>query len=250
MTLKVINSNSLGNCYLLIGDNQTLIIECGVNVELIKKALNHDFSKVVGCIVTHSHNDHAKSIQDIIDLSIPVISSQATFDAKGINKHPLAIPIVAREKLTPIPIGEFKVTAFNVHHDVPTFGFIISHEEMGNLVFITDTYKVEQGFQGLEINHLLVECNYDEEIIKAKLYDAAYLKNRIFQSHLSYNTCIKFLKDNDLSATDEIVLLHLSESNSDENKFRNNVQSLTGKPTYIARPSLTLKLNNNSCPFG
>jgi hypothetical protein len=42
------------------------------------------------------------------------------------------------------------------------------------------------------------------------------------------------LKANDLSKVQEIWLLHLSEQNSCEKRFKEEVQKITGKPTYIA----------------
>ena len=40
MNLKIINTGSAGNCYILTdSNNKSLIIECGVKIEEIKKAL-------------------------------------------------------------------------------------------------------------------------------------------------------------------------------------------------------------------
>jgi phosphoribosyl 1,2-cyclic phosphodiesterase len=55
MELKVLGSSSVGNCYLLVGQESTLIIEAGVRFHLVKKALNFDLTKVVGVLVSHSH---------------------------------------------------------------------------------------------------------------------------------------------------------------------------------------------------
>lgn len=55
MLLRVISSNSRGNGYVLENDNEALVIECGCSFMDIKKALNFNIRKIVGCIVTHEH---------------------------------------------------------------------------------------------------------------------------------------------------------------------------------------------------
>ena len=44
----------------------------------------------------------------------------------------------------------------------------------------------------------------------------------------------ELLKANDLSKVQQIWLLHLSDGNSDEKRFKREIQELTGKPTFIA----------------
>ena len=74
MKLKCLGSGSSGNCYLLSTETETLILDCGISVMEIKKGLNFDLSKVVGCIVTHSHKDHSLSVKDFENMGIPVLS--------------------------------------------------------------------------------------------------------------------------------------------------------------------------------
>ncbi len=60
------------------------------------------------------------------------------------------------------------------------------------------------------------------------------LKNRIIQSHFSLENVKKFLQANDLSQVREIWLIHLSDDNSDADRFKREIQELTGKPVYVA----------------
>lgn len=55
MRLTVINSGSDGNTYLLESNNEILILDCGMSMKEVKKALNFDLSKIVGCFITHAH---------------------------------------------------------------------------------------------------------------------------------------------------------------------------------------------------
>jgi phosphoribosyl 1,2-cyclic phosphodiesterase len=238
MKLKVINSNSNGNCYILEGEVETLILEAGVQIQKIKQALNFDFSKVVGCTVSHCHGDHAQSIKDLEYMGIPIYSSVKTFEALKLNGHYFN----NIEKGKPYSIGGFKVTPFGVKHDAPdTLGFVISHIEMGNLLFLTDTYFCEWTFPN--INHMMIECNYAQDIIESKYVgDKVSLRNRIFTAHMSLETCKNYLKNSDLSKVKEIILIHLSDSNSDEKRFVREVIGATGKRTYAAIPNLEIDL--------
>ncbi len=51
----------------------------------------------------------------------------------------------------------------------------------------------------------------------------------------------------DLSRVQNIVLTHLSDRNSDESKFVDEVKALTGKPACTAKSGMTVCLTKN--PF-
>lgn len=55
MKLKVLNSGSSGNCYLLEDENEVLILEAGVDISLIRKSLGSKLKSVIGCLVSHEH---------------------------------------------------------------------------------------------------------------------------------------------------------------------------------------------------
>lgn len=63
MRLKLINSGSSGNGYALILDDEILLIECGVSEKEMLKAIDYQTSKVAGCLLSHSHGDHANHIK-------------------------------------------------------------------------------------------------------------------------------------------------------------------------------------------
>ena len=62
------------------------------------------------------------------------------------------------------------------------------------------------------------------------------------ESHFSLDNVIKFLKSNDLSYVKNIILCHLSDTNSNQNIMQNSVYTATGIPTTIAEPGLNLEL--------
>lgn len=124
-----------------------------------------------------------------------------------------------------------------VRHDpsIDTFGFLIHHSEMGKVVFLTDLVYSKYTFNG--INNWIIEANYDDDKVKS---EDGYLSSRILNSHLSINNCIKLLKSNDLTRTNNIVLIHLSDSNSDEKKFKQMVSDSTKKNVHVAEKGLSI----------
>ncbi|SFS30457.1 MBL fold metallo-hydrolase [Lutibacter maritimus] len=245
MKLKVIGTGSKGNCYLLENENEALIIEAGVNIQSIKQALNFNVSKVAGCIVSHEHMDHAKSIEDLLKVGINTYASKATFKALKIENH-RAIPMVNKGLLT---IGNFKVMPFDVQHDAAEpFGFIIKHNDCGNVLFLTDTFYCAYTFKNL--NNIIIEANFSQKIIDAKMRAGAtpeFLRNRILKSHLSLENCLEALSKNDLSKVNNIVLIHLSDSNSNEVEFQKTVEKATQKTVTVANNGISI--NFNKTPF-
>lgn len=55
MYLKCLGSSSSGNCYILENENEALIIEAGINLSEVKKALNFNISKIRGVLISHEH---------------------------------------------------------------------------------------------------------------------------------------------------------------------------------------------------
>lgn len=244
MNLKVIGTGSTGNAYLLYNNEEVLLIECGVVIRKIKEALNFDFSKVVGCLVTHEHGDHNKAIKDVLSAGIKVYASKGTLEESGVLKHHNSRSIQSKKIYQ---IGNFKVIPFEVRHDVKEpFGFLINHPDCGTTLFLTDTLYSPYKFNGL--NNLIIEANFCEDILDEKLKsDKKFLRDRVLKSHLSIQKCIDLLNANDLSAVNNIVLIHLSDSNSNELDFQKKVQEATGKNTIVARNELEILFNKT--PF-
>ena len=194
MLLRVLGSNSRGNCYLLQNEKETLIIECGISFKEIKIALDFNLRNVVGCLVTHCHGDHSKAVKDVMKSGIRVYTGKGTIEALEL-KNRLDKPIKAFEQ---VKIGEFTILPFDVHHDVEEpLGFIVSHKEIGNLLFATDTSYIEYKFNNL--SHILIECNYSTEILLRNMDTDSIDSStglRIASTHMSLDNCREFIKAN------------------------------------------------------
>jgi len=56
MNVKCLGTGSHGNCYALTdSEGHILLLDCGINIKEIKIGIDFQVSKIVGCLVTHSH---------------------------------------------------------------------------------------------------------------------------------------------------------------------------------------------------
>jgi len=241
MKLHVLATGSAGNCYVLRSSKgEALIIDCGVKAKQIKEFFNFDLSQVVGCLVTHEHQDHASGVKELAALGVDIYTNHKATDTIFFG-HRVYQFIMDGDKFRPQQIGSFTIYPFWVKHDVPCTGFIIVHPECGRSLFITDSYYCPYTFEGL--NNIIIEANYSESIIKKHYGESKeFLKDRIYNSHMSFETYCNFLLANDLSEVRNIVLIHLSDSNSDAEMFKQKTKAFTGKPVTIAENGISINL--------
>jgi len=176
--------------------------------------------------------DHSKAVKDIMRAGIDCYMGRGTAEALGLSGHRLHI-IKARQQFR---IGTWKILPFETQHDAQEpLGFLLANRDGDKLLYATDTFYIRYRFQGL--THIAVECNYSLDILRANVEAGMVepaLKSRILKSHFSLENVKKFLLANDLGKVQEIWLLHLSDGNSDEARFKREIQELTGKMVFIA----------------
>lgn len=61
---KVIVGPLETNCYILKNNNECLVIDPGADFPKIKKEIGEN--KVVGCLVTHFHQDHIEALEELL----------------------------------------------------------------------------------------------------------------------------------------------------------------------------------------
>jgi len=239
MKLQVLGSSSSGNCYILGNDNECIIIEVGKNIGMLKlkQALKFNVTKVKGVLISHQHDDHSGMAKDCEKI-FPVYCNRSVIEVKGLNQ---AFEIKAMKHFE---VGGFMILPIDADHDVPCLGFIIKHKEIGNLLFLTDTGSCDYQFKNL--NHILVEANYSDEELARSIENGLHpsVAGRVLGTHLELYACRDVLLQQDLSSVYNIILIHLSQNNSDEKKFKEVLSRATGKPVQIAKPGLEIELSN------
>ena len=64
----------------------------------------------------------------------------------------------------------------------------------------------------------------------------------LLESHFSLDNVVKFLKSNDLKYAKNIILCHLSDTNSNQQLMQSTIFEETGIETTVARPGLDIEL--------
>lgn len=240
MKLKCIATGSSGNCYLLQADNgETLILDCGIPIKEIKKGLDWNIKDVVGVLCTHQHSDHNKSLKDFINMGIPVFAPYLSLESMKME--------------TEFNIRMFDLTTIDgswTHTNAdgtpcPIYGFLITHREMGRMLYITDCELIKWKFR--DINHILLGVNYDKDLVDTDNPKA----NHVFRGHLSIDTACDFVKANDSDSLQNVIMCHLSSENADKDIFIEKMKNaVNGANVDIAEQGKSWSLNNPSkCPF-
>jgi len=231
MDIKVLTSGSSGNCYYISDGDSPLLIECGLPWKQIQQGIGFRTSELAGCLVSHEHQDHCKAVRDVMKAGIDCYMSAGTAEALGISGHRLHI-IKAKQQFR---IGTWTILPFETQHDAAEpLGFLLANQDEDKLLYATDTYYLKYKFQGLR--HIMIECNYALDILQKNVAAGtvpAAVKDRVLRSHFSLEHVKGFLRANDLSEVREIHLLHLSDGNSDAERFKREIQGLSGKPVYV-----------------
>lgn len=242
MKLKCIASGSSGNCYTLTAnDGETLILDCGIPLMKIKEGLNWNIKDVVGVLCTHKHLDHSKSVADIRNMEIRVFNP--------------ALDIF----LDVVHFGDFTIRPFDLTTadgrwthtnadgtECPCYGFMITHPEMGKMLYITDTELIKWRFK--DVNHILLGVNYDKELVSA---DDKAKNNHIFRGHLEIDTACEFVKANNSDSLQNVIMCHLSSENADKDLFIEKMKKVACRANVDVAESgreWTL-INPNECPF-
>lgn len=242
MKLTCLGSSSAGNCYLLTSNSgETLILDCGISIKEIKKGLNWNIKDVVGVLCTHKHLDHSKSVKDFETMGIPVCKPYETL---------LMNQFLANSYFT---VRAFDLTTIDgnwTHTDAdgtpcPIYGFLITHKEMGRMLYITDCEVIKWKFKG--INHILLSVNYDKDLVDTDNPKA----NHVFRGHLSIDTACDFVRTNDSDNLQNVIMCHLSSENADKDSFIEKMKNaVNGANVGVAEQGKSWILRKgDECPF-
>ena len=242
MRLKCLGSSSAGNCYLLTSNSrETLILDCGIPIKEIKKGLNWNIMGIQGTVCTHCHSDHSLSLSELRNIGINVF-------------YPSVDPNVGV-----VNFGNFRVQSFDLTtldgrwthtnadgSECPCCGFLITHKEMGRMIYATDTELIKWKFK--DINHILLGVNYDKDLIDNE--DSAKV-NHVYRGHMSIDTACDFVKANNSKNLQNVIMCHLSKDNAEPDLFIKKMQKVAPQANvYVARKGLEVELRRaDECPF-
>lgn len=228
MKIKTISTGSKGNGYALISGEDVLLLECGVPAKDMLKTIDYQTSKVLGCLLSHEHGDHAKYIKQYMQYGVKVYGS----DEVQSN-----IELIYGEKIEGIKrmnrkkLGSFSVIPFRVPHgETDCDGWLIDTAE-GRVLFITDAEYCPYDFSKMNINYGLIECNYSMDNIS---FEHDEVKNRrVVQTHMEVQTCKRLIQSINSESLRSIGLIHLSAENGNPQRFRDEIRSVVDSDVNV-----------------
>lgn len=228
MTFTSLASSSHGNCYIVSDGETTILLECGISFRRIKRELGFDLSAIRACLVSHEHQDHAKSVMDLLKSGVEVFASEGTADALDCS---LITAVADRNQFR---AGSLEIIPFATFHDAAEpLGFLIySRVDGERLAFATDT--VNLAYQFPRVNLLALEANYDAAILAHCERMPEKVRKRVTNSHMEINTLCRYLSTLDLSECRALYLLHLSNAASNEGNFVDRVQRVVPANVRVA----------------
>lgn len=226
-------SSSHGNCHILLGKKEALMLDCGITNLAFASKYN-----LVGVLLSHTHKDHVLGLTKSNFLgNVKIYGGKSTLDeCVGVMpflKHDVSVS-------NRIFIGdEWVIKPFLVPHDRTNYAYLIYHKiSRKKILYITDVGCLDE-YAFDDINTYIIECNYDEDYYK-QIDDASYTriltseeqselaKYRRLSSgngHLSIQQCIEFLKRDLNNNTKNIILIHISSTLKNYKKVQERVAS-------------------------
>jgi phosphoribosyl 1,2-cyclic phosphodiesterase len=221
-----LSSGSSGNCYYLGNEFHGILIDAGISATTIRKflkSMNISMQTIMGVLVTHNHSDHIRGLEVLTRRNhLPAFTTPKIWES-------ILSPYVniSRDCIREIHLQEkfhlagFDIEAFPVYHDAPeTIGFQICVADK-KIIIATDLGHICQtaGPYIKEANLLVIESNYDEEMLVNGRYPY-YLKARIQSDHghLGNLQTSVFLADIFSDNLSHICLAHLSKNNNTPEK--------------------------------
>ncbi len=220
-----LSSGSCGNCYYLGNSRYGILIDAGIGPRVIRKRLAEngvDLSSIMAVLITHDHYDHIKSAGYLGEkLHIPVYATREVH--RGISNSPLIRHSLngsskyIKKKGTLFRLKISALLLSTCHTTVSIMQAIFFEFGNNKLTLVTDVGAItdEVAYYICKANHLVIESNYDEEMLRNGCYPY-HLKRRITsgEGHLSNRETAEFLANNYSSELRNIWLCHLSGDNN------------------------------------
>jgi len=219
VTVQSLGSGSSGNAFLITTPETTLLLDCGVGIRMLTRALRERNLRVddLGAVlVTHEHSDHIRSLACVTGKDVPVVSTAGT-------RRRANIPPPQWEQIgpgRPLQVGSLTVWAITVSHDAAEpCGYLIEAAGTRVSIFTDLGCWHERLADPIRASDLVVlESNHDHDMLWRGPYPA-HLKRRVASAvgHLSNAECASSLAATlrGSSHAPEIWLAHLSETNND-----------------------------------
>ena len=216
--LHILASGSKGNCALVEGPRELIMIDAGLSRrETVNRMHDLDLSEhdVRALILTHEHSDHVGGAPVWCKrFTGELYASAGTCEARGKLER---LPFRAFSPGDALEIAGVRVHTFPTSHDVVNpvgFRFTCGGDAIG---FATDTGMLPPGAMRLltDARILALESNHDIPMLRTGSYPRM-LQDRIAseRGHLSNAQAAEALPQLVTARTEQVVAMHISQENN------------------------------------
>ncbi|HYI24175.1 MAG TPA: MBL fold metallo-hydrolase, partial [Thermomicrobiales bacterium] len=217
-TVQSLGSGSSGNAFILEYRNQTLLLDCGVGIRTLTRALRERHRRLDdldAILITHEHGDHICTLPRLAGLDVPVVATAGT------KKH-LPIPDAQWQPIAThqsVEIAGITVWAIAVDHDaVEPCGYLIEAGATRVSIFTDLGCWHDRLAEPILASDLIVlEANHDLDMLRHGPYPM-HLKRRVASTkgHLSNTDAGSSLAATlrHAATSPSIWLAHLSDTNN------------------------------------
>lgn len=252
--VTILASGSSGNAALVRSKDTILLVDAGLSTKQLRERLflcNVAPEEVNGILITHEHGDHVKGLpQWCKKYKTPLYCNRHTASvlrSKLLHQEEWKI----FETGSSFSVGKFTVQSFAIPHDaVDPVGFVVQ-EKTTSFGFLTDLgYATRLVLEALRsVQGLLLEANYDNELLAQDVKRPWAVKQRISSrhGHLSNEAAAEALQHLLHDQLSHVILGHLSsDCNKEElalaaiDRIINgqNIDRWCAKPDHIS-PTIT-----------
>lgn len=183
-----LGSGSAGNAALIRSAGTTFLVDAGLSAKQLSirlQTVGVSVEQLTGVLLTHEHHDHTSALKVLLGRNeLPVYCNAMTARAlkdNGLSHSNWKLFQTGSE----FTLGDFTIRPFLVPHDAAEpVGFRISGSE-GCLGVLTDlghaTHSIFDALRG--VRALLIETNYDEQMLQQDTKRPWSVKTRISSRH-------------------------------------------------------------------
>src|ERR1019366_563859 len=217
----VLASGSSGNAALLATDKTRILVDAGLSMRELGKRLasiGEKLDDLDAILITHEHSDHVSGLPVLArseHIKATIYITGRTEPAIDWGKSRLRRELF--QSGVRLCIGDIEVQSFGIPHDaIDPVGFAFESQGV-RIGVVTDLGYIPESikFHLRRTDLLLLEANHDLDMLKVGPYPWS-VKQRVMSrvGHLSNKVMADYLAEDLDSATNNLVLGHLSEQNN------------------------------------
>ena len=235
--LRCAGSGSSGNCYMVRDENgHFLMLDCGIRIPWTDVLQCCDFRPdlIDALLVSHWHKDHLSAVKKFERYGIEVYGSEElqryVFDTQCSYINHL------KERAKSDIAGDWIVVPWYVPHtdsnrnNVPCYAYYVQSPSKHRMVYITDFLYSPMKFKSLNVETILVACNYDGDI-SGEESSEKYM--HVITGHSSLQVVADLVECNKTASLKNVILCHLSRENATPKLMINTIKEIAGNNVNV-----------------